>query len=208
MRRNRRVKIVATLGPASSAPEVLERLFLAGADVFRINMSHSSHETARVAGALRARCRRQASASDRHPVRSAGAEVSARRIPRRARVRQRRRNLPLRSHRRARDRRSASACRIRRSSRPPRPAIRCCIDDGKVRMRVIERKNGVDCGRGGHGRRALQPQGREPARYRAADRPVHGQGSRRPRLGLGRSARIGSRCRSCSAPTTSSRPRG
>ncbi|WP_072397102.1 pyruvate kinase [Hyphomicrobium sp. CS1GBMeth3] len=47
MRRNRRVKIVATLGPASSAPEVIERLFIAGADVFRINMSHSSPDTAR-----------------------------------------------------------------------------------------------------------------------------------------------------------------
>jgi pyruvate kinase len=41
MRRNRRVKIVATLGPASSSPEMIERLFLAGADVFRLNMSHS-----------------------------------------------------------------------------------------------------------------------------------------------------------------------
>jgi pyruvate kinase len=41
MRRNRRVKIVATLGPASSDPDMLERLFLAGVDVFRINMSHS-----------------------------------------------------------------------------------------------------------------------------------------------------------------------
>jgi pyruvate kinase len=47
MRRHRRVKIVATLGPASSAPEAVERLFRAGADVFRINMSHSSHEAAR-----------------------------------------------------------------------------------------------------------------------------------------------------------------
>ncbi|WP_333794257.1 pyruvate kinase [Hyphomicrobium sp.] len=46
MRRNRRVKIVATLGPASSTPEIIERLFLAGADVFRINMSHSSPEMA------------------------------------------------------------------------------------------------------------------------------------------------------------------
>ena len=44
MRRNRRVKIVATLGPASSTPELIEALFLAGADVFRINMSHTSHE--------------------------------------------------------------------------------------------------------------------------------------------------------------------
>ena len=44
MRRNRKAKIVATLGPASSAPEMIERLFLAGADVFRINMSHTQHD--------------------------------------------------------------------------------------------------------------------------------------------------------------------
>jgi pyruvate kinase len=44
VRRNRRVKIVATLGPASSSPEQIESLFLAGADVFRINMSHASHD--------------------------------------------------------------------------------------------------------------------------------------------------------------------
>lgn len=47
MRRQRRVKIVATLGPASSSPEMVERLFLAGVDVFRINMSHSSHDGAK-----------------------------------------------------------------------------------------------------------------------------------------------------------------
>jgi pyruvate kinase len=47
MRRDRRVKVVATLGPASSATEMIERLFLAGVDVFRINMSHSTHEAAR-----------------------------------------------------------------------------------------------------------------------------------------------------------------
>jgi pyruvate kinase len=46
MRRNRRVKILATLGPASSDPEVISRLFVAGADVFRINMSHSPHAAA------------------------------------------------------------------------------------------------------------------------------------------------------------------
>ena len=45
MRRNRNVKIVATLGPASSSPEMLEKLFLAGVDVFRINMSHTDHAT-------------------------------------------------------------------------------------------------------------------------------------------------------------------
>ena len=47
MRRNRRVKILATLGPASSAPEVIESYFLAGVDVFRINMSHSSVDMVR-----------------------------------------------------------------------------------------------------------------------------------------------------------------
>ncbi|MBV9783299.1 MAG: pyruvate kinase [Acidisphaera sp.] len=44
LRRRRRTKIVATLGPASSTPEVLARLFHAGADVFRLNFSHGSHE--------------------------------------------------------------------------------------------------------------------------------------------------------------------
>jgi pyruvate kinase len=46
-RRGRRIKILATLGPASNDPEVLEALFRAGADVFRINMSHASHDTMR-----------------------------------------------------------------------------------------------------------------------------------------------------------------
>src|SRR4030095_13240797 len=44
MRRLRRTKIVATLGPASSDRTVIGELFRAGADVFRINMSHTSHE--------------------------------------------------------------------------------------------------------------------------------------------------------------------
>ena len=43
MRRNRKVKILATLGPASSSPDMIEKLFVAGVDVFRINMSHTSH---------------------------------------------------------------------------------------------------------------------------------------------------------------------
>ncbi|MBV8524042.1 MAG: pyruvate kinase [Acetobacteraceae bacterium] len=43
LRRRRRTKIVATVGPASSDPEVLSRLFHAGADVFRLNFSHGTH---------------------------------------------------------------------------------------------------------------------------------------------------------------------
>jgi pyruvate kinase len=41
---SRHTKIVATLGPASSSPEVLERLVLAGIDVVRMNFSHGSSE--------------------------------------------------------------------------------------------------------------------------------------------------------------------
>ena len=44
LRRRRRTKIIATLGPASASPEVLARLFQAGADVFRLNFSHGTHE--------------------------------------------------------------------------------------------------------------------------------------------------------------------
>jgi len=44
MRRLRNTKILATLGPTSSTPETIEALHMAGADVFRLNFSHGSHE--------------------------------------------------------------------------------------------------------------------------------------------------------------------
>jgi pyruvate kinase len=44
MRRQRSAKIVATLGPASSSPERLRALFDAGVDVFRCNFSHGTHD--------------------------------------------------------------------------------------------------------------------------------------------------------------------
>jgi pyruvate kinase len=43
LRRRRRTKIIATLGPASSSFEMIERLHRAGADVFRLNFSHGTH---------------------------------------------------------------------------------------------------------------------------------------------------------------------
>ena len=45
MRRGRKTKIVATLGPASSSPDQMKALFDAGVDVFRINMSHNTPES-------------------------------------------------------------------------------------------------------------------------------------------------------------------
>ena len=44
MIRARRSRIVATLGPASRTPETIEALARAGADVFRLNFSHGSHD--------------------------------------------------------------------------------------------------------------------------------------------------------------------
>ena len=41
----RRTKIVATQGPATSTPEVLDAMIAAGVDVFRLNFSHGSHES-------------------------------------------------------------------------------------------------------------------------------------------------------------------
>ena len=43
----RHTKIVATVGPASTAPEVLDALLAAGVDVFRLNFSHGTHESHR-----------------------------------------------------------------------------------------------------------------------------------------------------------------
>ncbi len=47
MRRHRNVKIVATLGPSSNDYNMIRALFEAGADVFRLNMSHGSHDEIR-----------------------------------------------------------------------------------------------------------------------------------------------------------------
>jgi len=52
MRRQRNVKIVATLGPSSNDYQIIRALLEAGADVFRLNMSHGSHDEIRVRHAI------------------------------------------------------------------------------------------------------------------------------------------------------------
>lgn len=44
MTRDRKAKIIATLGPSSSDPETIDDLYQAGADLFRLNFSHGTHE--------------------------------------------------------------------------------------------------------------------------------------------------------------------
>jgi pyruvate kinase len=62
MRRLRRCKIIATLGPASASPDITSAMFHAGADLFRINMSHATHDQLReqtaMIRALQEQCRR------------------------------------------------------------------------------------------------------------------------------------------------------
>ena len=53
--RTRKVKILATLGPASSDARIIRKLMLAGADAFRINMSHGDQkQKAKLVDAIRA----------------------------------------------------------------------------------------------------------------------------------------------------------
>src|SRR3954449_4343482 len=53
--RSRKVKILATLGPASSDARMIRKLLIAGADAFRINMSHGDQkQKAKLVSAIRA----------------------------------------------------------------------------------------------------------------------------------------------------------
>ncbi len=64
MERNRRAKIVATLGPSSSSQSVFRDLLRAGLDVARLNFSHGSHEQK----AELIRMVRSVSAAERKPI--------------------------------------------------------------------------------------------------------------------------------------------
>ena len=59
----RRTKIIATLGPASESPAMIEQLLRAGVDVVRLNLSHGSHDSHRHSVAL---IRETAARLDRH----------------------------------------------------------------------------------------------------------------------------------------------
>lgn len=55
----RKTRIIATIGPSSSSPEVIEKLMLAGADVLRLNLSHGTREVhGKVISSIRAASRK------------------------------------------------------------------------------------------------------------------------------------------------------
>ena len=191
MRRNRRVKIVATLGPASSATEMIERLFEAGVDVFRINMSHSTLETARALQQLDPRrreassavrsaswptCRDRSSASARSPA----ARIARPRAPTSA-------SIATRSDRRLGARVPAASADLRGGRARPHAAARRRQD-----AHARDRGERTSHRRRGAGRRhAGEPQGHQPARHRAADRAADREGPRGSRVRPAARRRLG-----------------
>ena len=192
MRRLRRTKIVATLGPSSSERSVIAALFRAGADVFRINMSHTSHERMRELVATIRSIEERMRPADRHPGRSAGPEAARRAVRRRPGGAAEGRHL----HARCRSRRRADATRVHL----PHPEIFAAIepghalllDDGKVRLTATEVAERQDRHARRSRRQPVGPQGREPARHHdsvlgaGAEGPLRSRSRARRRRRLGR----------------------
>ena len=204
IRRQRNVKIVATLGPASDDYETIRALFEAGADVFRLNMSHGdSGRDRRAATPSSARSRRMSVArSPSWPTcrgRSSASACSRRR--RRCWRRAPRFRLDL-------DPAEGDATRVqpaasRRSSRRSSRARRCWSTTARSASRSTE-----CCGRimpmhRRRGRRRdLQPQGRERARRGPPAGRAVGKGPQRSRVRLRARRRMAGAQSSCSAPPT------
>ena len=134
MRRLRRIKILATLGPASSDSAMIRKLFEAGADVFRINMSHTSHDKMRELVNDHPQCRVQLRPPDRHPGRSAGTEAAARRVRRRLDPAQERPELRARFRQDAGRQHAACSLPHPEILAALRPGHALLLDDGKVRL--------------------------------------------------------------------------
>lgn len=130
MRRLRNVKIVATLGPSSSDYATIRALFEAGADVFRLNMSHGTHDEQRA----RYDIIRQIEADTGRPIGVLadlqGPKLRGRHLREWPRIWPRDRSSASTSTR-PRATRTASACRTPRSSPRLRSARCCLINDGE-----------------------------------------------------------------------------
>ena len=125
IRRRRRIKIIATLGPASADRSIVAALFEAGADVFRINMSHASHDAMRERVAMIRSLEEEFGRPIGILVDLQGPKlrVGEFAVGRGAAAQGRR--LHARFGPGARRRRRASFCRIRKSSTRCGPAIAC-----------------------------------------------------------------------------------
>ena len=192
MRRSRKVKILATIGPASSDEDMLKKLFEAGADVFRINMSHTDHDTDAHAG-------RRASArwKRRSAARSASSPICRDRSCASASSPTARSTLTLGQtftlddNPAPGDANARATCRIRKSCDRSRPGDRLLIDDGKLELKAVtsDGKSIVCTVRRRH--HDLRQEGRQPARHRPAGRRADRKGPHGPRRGARDRRRLG-----------------
>ena len=162
--RSRKVKILATLGPASSDPAMIRKL-----DAGRRRRVPDQHEPRRPyakseAGRDHPRARKGIQAADDDHVRPAGPQASRRPVQGRIGAAQNRRPL----HPRPQARRSAA--RIGSSFPHPelfgtiRPGNRILIDDGKVRLKGHRGRRPDDRHQGRGRRQGLRQQGRQRPR--------------------------------------------
>ena len=136
----RQTKIVATVGPACSSSEAIEALIRAGVDVFRLNFSHGTHDTH---AAVASRIRTAAKQLDRHV--GIMQDLSGPKI----------RTGPLASDSpialeegkqielRAGDAPSSDGViytPYEELIRSARPGDRLLLDDGRIELRIVERK--------------------------------------------------------------------
>ena len=184
MRRRRRTKIIATLGPASASSEVLTRLFQAGADVFRLNFSHGTHED----HAARFAMIRQLEQRFERPIGILadvqGPKLRVGTLLRRTRVPADRPAVPARSQRDARRR----LAREPAASGDHRGGVdRLLVAAGRRQAATTGGAQARRCtGDGGGGRwSVVGPQGRQRAGRRAADPGADRQGPHRPGVRAG-----------------------
>jgi len=158
----RRTKILATLGPASSDRNVIADLFRAGADVFRINMSHTSHERHARAGGADPSGRVRVRAADRHPGRPARTEAAGRALRRRSDHARQGRHVLSRRRRQPGD---ATRVHLPHAEifAAIHPAIHCCSTMARCGSPPPEVERSASPPRVRGRRQAVGPQGREPA---------------------------------------------
>ena len=192
----------------AATPRCSRRLFRAGADAFRVNMSHGDHAThAETIEAIRALekefGRPIAILCDlQGPKLRVGTFTDGQAVIRHG--------APLHARPRSRAGRRRRACSL------PHPELfgvlekgqRLLINDGKIRLRVTEAEPDRDRLHGRSRRGDLRPQGRQRARRRGADPGADREGPPRPRLRARARAPTGSASASSSGPRTSPRRGG
>ena len=190
MRRSRKVKILATLGPASSDSETIKKLFKAGADVFRINMSHTDHPSMQ---ALVARIRGVEEELGRPIGILADLQGPKLRVGKFAAG-----SVELKPGQKfvARRQSGAGRCHARAFAASRDPVLGRGRRSPADRRRQAAAQGGLQQRQGDrlHGRcrqQDLRQEGRQPARHRIAGRRADREGPQGPRCGAGDRRRLG-----------------